>query len=339
VTGVLALLVLLRNPERWRHWLAGMAVWLLGLSLTVWPLIGYALRHPETFNDRVGDVALLSEESLHGRAPLAVLDEALGRHMLMFNVRGDSNGRHHAPERPMLDFVTGIGFLVGCGLLLRRWYDWRSLFLVAALAIRVAPGLLAVNGPHAMRSIGVVAFACIIAASGWIAVLKWLSQRAAERGGRLAFLRLPPLAAAVVGLALLFNVWTYFLYMPSEPRVWTSFYPVHTKAGAYVRALAREQHTDDLRHVYVARKLVRNDVFRYLTHGLTVETFEGASFSAPVQPGELLVFSGYTYQQDLEAVTPHLDLALEPVTYGVNLPGRTQPSFVVYEARKRGDEG
>src|SRR4029450_13144721 len=100
------------------------------------------------------------------RPPLARLDESVGRHLLMFNVRGDSNGRHAAPTRPMLAFVTGLGFLAGIVALLRRRADWRSQFLLAALAIGLLPRLLAVDSPHGTRSIDALPIGCIVAALG-----------------------------------------------------------------------------------------------------------------------------------------------------------------------------
>jgi 4-amino-4-deoxy-L-arabinose transferase-like glycosyltransferase len=338
VVGALALLLLLRRPQHWQPWLLGVAVWLLGFALAAVPLARYALQYPESFNQRVGSVALLSEESLHARAPLAVFDDSLGRHLLMFHVEGDSNGRHHAPDHPLLDPITGLGLLAGIVLLLRHWHDWRSLFLFAALAIRVAPSLLAVNGPHAMRSIGVVAFACVVAALGWIALLDLARRHLPAASTRYAALWGRALAPAVVGLALLFNAWTYFVAMPTEPRVWLSFYPIHTRIGVYLRDIADEQGSEALRRVYVQRGLTDNAVMRYLSYGLPVATFDDGVFSRPPQSGDQFVLSGYTYEQARAELAASLDLTPQPVARGPDLPGRDTPSFVVYEARSEAAE-
>lgn len=119
----------------------------LGCLLVLAPMITYALRQPDDFNVRIGAVFALDEGSRQGQAPLAVLDDSLRRHLLMFNVQGDLNGRHHAPGRPMLDYVTGLAFLLGVAALLRRLASWRSLFLLAALSLGLLPSLLSVNSP------------------------------------------------------------------------------------------------------------------------------------------------------------------------------------------------
>jgi 4-amino-4-deoxy-L-arabinose transferase-like glycosyltransferase len=328
--ALLVLLLLAFQPQQWRRWLWFGALGALAAALTVSPLVGYALRHPESFNDRVGAVFLLHPDVLEARPPLAALDESLGRHLLMFNVRGDTNGRHHAPGAPLLDYVSGAGFVVGVLLLLRGWRDWRSLFVLGALALGLLPSLLAVEGPHAMRSIGALAYACIAAALGWLAVAGWLTRRLPTGTLHAAAQRLPLLALA---LALALNTWLYFGQMPTNPRVWVSFYPVHTQVGVYLRETANTHDTADLRHIYVARKLTRNPVFDYLAHGLHVETFAGNEISRPAPPDALFVLSGYTYQEDVAHLRPYLGADPEPVARGPAFPGTDAPSFVVYRVR------
>lgn len=328
----LALLLLWRYPQSWRRWIARMLVVGLGLALTVGPLVAYALSRPEAFNDRVGRVFILNEGALQGSAPLAALDEALGRHLLMFNVRGDENGRHHAPGQPMLDFVTGLGFLVGCAFLLRSGRDWRSLFLLGALGISLVPSALAVNGPHAMRSIGAVVFACTIAALGWVQAWRLLDTRsqmrnegypAGWRGVRVA-------PFIIVLLALVLNFRTYFVAMAVDSQVWGASYPVHTQVGRYVRDQVDKQGSQALDQLYVPENLARNSVFTYMVYGLPVKTFNSTSLPRLARPGALFVLSGYTYREDEPRLMPYLGPAATPALRGPDFPGRDNPAFVVY---------
>jgi hypothetical protein len=287
-------------------------------------------------DERVGRVFLLSNAIERGRAPLAALDDSLGRHLLMFNVRGDSNSRHHAPERPLLDYVTGAGFVAGALLLLRSWRDWRSLFVLGALVLGLLPSLLAANGPHAMRSIGALPYAYIVAALGWAALLGWLAAGAARYSSRAAQAARWLAPALVLLLALLLNYWTYFVYMPTETRVWTSFYPIHTQVGAYLREQAEEQGAAALRDVYVHNELAQNSVFRYLTYGLPVQTYSYDPPDLPDQPGALVVFSGYSHAREAERFGSTLDMTR--VAAGPPLPGTDAPSFVVYRANHAEEE-
>jgi len=330
VAGLLVLLLLAFQPQQWRRWLWLGALGALAAILTVSPLVGYALRHPDSFNDRVGSVFLLHPDVLEGRPPMAALDDSLGRHLLMFNVRGDSNGRHHAPNAPLLDYATGAGFVVGILLLLRGWRDWRSLFVLGALALGLLPSLLAVEGPHAMRSIDALPYACIAAALGWFAIAGWLARRMPTGALHIAAQRMPLL---VLALALTLNTWLYFGRMPTNQDVWASFYPVHTQVGAYLRAESRAHNTTDLSHIYVPRPLTRNAVFNYLAHGLRVATFSGDEMSRPLPPNALFVLSGYTYQEGVTRLRPYLGADPEPVARGPAFPGTNAPSFFVYRAR------
>lgn len=339
IAAVLALLLLWRQPQCWRGWMGTMLAVGLGLTLTLLPLVVYAINYPAAFNDRVGDVFLLRDAALKARAPLTALDESLGRHLLMFNVQGDSNGRHHAPDRPLLDFVTGLGFLVGGAFLLSNWRDWRSIFLLAALGIALVPSVLAVNGPHAMRSIGGTAFASIIAALGWLALVRMLwrarqpSQATDSVSGATSkrWQRLGTSAGALIAVAALaLNIWMYFGYMAQHSGVWGSSYPVQTQVGIYLRNLAERQDTTTLARMYVPEGFTTNAVFSYLTDGLPIQTFTDTSLAQLAQPGTLFVLSGYTYTEDAQRLLPSLQPAPRLFLRGPDFPGTNNPSFVVY---------
>ena len=52
---------------------------------------------------------------------MAALENSLVRHIKMFNLQGDGNGRHNLPGAPAVDFVSGALFVVGLGYCLYRW--------------------------------------------------------------------------------------------------------------------------------------------------------------------------------------------------------------------------
>ena len=323
-TGLIAplvtalLLFLVPKPEGWLT--RALVPLALALGVCAAPLLVFAWDHPKDFNRRLSQVSLLARAQESGSAPLAALDASVGRHLLMFNVRGDHNGRHHAPERPLLDVVTGIGFLVGLVVLLRRREQWESRFVLSALALGVLPSVLAVDGPHAMRSIHAAAFACLLAALGWL-----------ELARRASLPKAVVLAPAVLALGL--DVRTYFVAMPVDPRVWQAFYPVQTQIGVFVRDLAERRHATDLGDVFVADSVASSDVFTYLTYGLTSQTFAEGELSRPAEAGALFVLSGYSYEAQARALASYLGDEPSPLLLGPPFPGLATPSFVVYERR------
>ncbi|NJP07133.1 MAG: hypothetical protein HC837_16695 [Chloroflexaceae bacterium] len=327
IAGVLLVLRCWHHLREWRMWLPLLVLFVGGGLLTTAPLLGYAWQHPDRMVGRVSEVFLLSEAALEGRAPLAALDDSLGRHLLMFHVAGDANGRHHAPGHPMLDALTGLGLLIGCGVLLAHWRRWQGAALLLAVMISLLPSLLAVEGPHAMRSIGAVAFACIIAALGWTTLLRlcqthWLPWCR----------RCHALAALVLSAMLVLNGWLYFVAMPVDPAVWVSSYPVHTRIGEYIGQFAEQHGPASVRQLALPEHLKRNSVMDLLTSGLPIQTVDLAH-TQHYEPGTLLILSGYTARQEVLTVERMTRKSLHVVTYGPALPGRQDPAFIVYELR------
>ena len=238
---------------RWRDVICVAA----GFAIAGASLLGYAWRDWRDFNARAGVVFVPAAAAADATAPLAALDASLGRHLLMFNVQGDSQGRRNVPLQPMLDPVTGLGFLIGLLALFRQRRDPRALFLLAALALGLVPSALAIEGPHALRAIGGVAWACPIAAIGWLELAERMP--AAQRALLLT-------AAAVTALA--FNAWTYFVVAAHDERVWGSFYTVETKVGSFVRERARSEGPAAAARIHLSRPMADIWVVRFLAYGL-----------------------------------------------------------------------
>lgn len=349
VAGCLALILVVPIWRNWPMWLPGLIGIGIGALLTLAPLMGYILNHPSAFNHRVSEVFLLGAEAKAGRPPLAVLDESVGAHVLMFHGEGDHNGRHHAPGSPMLDPITGLGFLIGCGVLLQRG-GGRNLFLAMGLVIGLLPSLLAVEYPHAMRSIGAIVFACTIAAIGLVEGVGWMStvitswtsrvvRISGFFGGQTPEPYLTVMAGGgLLGMALAWNVWTYFLAMPTNPSVWLAFYPIHTKVGEFVRAEGGGANPGD--PIYVPFKFTHNAVFTYLTRGIPFQTYEHGNVSHPITVGARFVISGYATHEAIEATLNALAntsgyprAAFVHAASGPPLPDGVRPSFVVYQVR------
>ncbi|WP_165774530.1 glycosyltransferase family 39 protein [Candidatus Viridilinea mediisalina] len=320
VVAWLALLLLIHNPRQWQAWLVRMLLCGLGFIITTAPLGWYAIVEAEAFNDRVGQVFLLGNESLRGLAPLDALDNNLERHLLMFNALGDANGRHHAPLRPLFDIIAAMGLLLGLVALARNLHDWRTVFLLSALAIGILPGLFAVDAPHAMRTFGSLVPAYLIAVFGWAWALHLATPRLALR--RFVF-------TVGVGALIVLNAGLYFVLMPPQVGVYLVFYPVQSQMGVYMRSLADEERLPP--QIFVGDGLPQDPVFAFLTTGIPVETFAGSQLSTPAEPGAIFILSGYFLEDDLANLAPILGPQPEPIKLGPTFPDGSRRTFYVYE--------
>jgi hypothetical protein len=236
----------------------------------------------------------------------------------MFNVRGEQNGRRNVPFRPMLDPLTGLGFLAGVLVLWSRRREPGPRFLLAALVVALLPSLLAVEGPHAVRAIGAAPYACLIAAVGWRALVSGLVERRASA----------VLAAVALG-ALALNVWTYFAVGRNDERVWGAFYTVETQVGTFVRDLARREGPQAAAKVYLSRDTMASSVTEFLIHGLTVNTYDGG-LSAPPTTDSVFVVSRDGERERVFALAAERGLGT-PLLAGAGPPLPDQrPAYTLY---------
>ncbi|MFV9504520.1 MAG: hypothetical protein AB4911_08125 [Oscillochloridaceae bacterium umkhey_bin13] len=324
VAAWLALLLLGQHWRAWRNWLVVGGVTLLTFLLTLGPLLSYALQQPAAFNDRVNAVFLLSPEVLRAQAPLSALDDALGLHLLMFHVTGDLNGRHHVPGRPMLDYLTGLGLVLGLAGLLRRPLAWQTLFLFGAIGVSLLPSALAMNAPHGLRAIGALAFVCIIAALGWAALWQQVRQHLPSVRSALA----QRAAGALLAMVVVLNSLVYFVIMPPQREAFLVFYPVQSQMGVYLRDLNNRQALPP--QVFVPAGLPDDPVFAFLASKLPIATFMHDQLSEPAQSGAIFLLSGYFADEERAGLTQALGSEPLLVAEGPLFPDGSRRTFYVY---------
>ncbi len=253
---ILALLCLHQLATERRNFLRshGLGLLLFGCTfiLAVAPIAAYAFERPGDFVARAGAVNVFKEMQEAGNAdPLITSVKA---HLLMFNARGDANGRHNWTGRPMLDPLTGALFVGGLALALTRFRRLSSFLPLAWLIVMISGGVFSISweAPQSHRTVDEVTAVALFSALAlstlgraaellgpgravWPALLGRLRPRPLSRSRwGLGF----SLASAVaVAASSTLGINRYFNEQQQDTRTWLEFSTPQTEAGRLINAV------------------------------------------------------------------------------------------------------
>ncbi|HKZ68943.1 MAG TPA: glycosyltransferase family 39 protein, partial [Anaerolineales bacterium] len=198
----------------------------LATTLTFAPVIQFALQHPDVYWGRSGTVSIFvqrDEPSL-----TKALWSNTSKHLLMFNYRGDRNGRHNLPGAPMLDPFTGALFVVGAILALSRLRHMPNILFILIFSLGLSAGILTLDfeAPQGSRAIGaltaVLYFAALVLETLWRAIDSAEMSRAMRQLLNTAI-------ALGLGSAIFYsNAYTYFVTQANDDTVWREHNGVET---------------------------------------------------------------------------------------------------------------
>jgi 4-amino-4-deoxy-L-arabinose transferase-like glycosyltransferase/sugar lactone lactonase YvrE len=239
-----------------RRYYPGVLVFILAALLVFAPVGQFAWQHPKTFFDRT-QVTSIFKDKTRSQAIEAVRQSAK-QHFLMFNYRGDPNGRHNLPGEPMLDFVTSALFVLGLGYSLSRWRQPQYWFLVFWLVVMLCGGILSLEfeAPQSLRAIGTLPVAYVLAC----VPLHLIATEWDKAVGRWCWL---PVAACCLLLAQIGwkNMHTYFQVQARDFAVWNAFSTAETLTARRMAEMGPDYdfHVISLYHNHpVLRFLARN---------------------------------------------------------------------------------
>lgn len=253
---------------------AVMAAFMLIVTL---PINQFALNHSEEFFSRTRAVAITAHVPRE-ELPRAVWDNFL-RHMKMFHIKGDPNGRHNIPDAPMLDMASGLLMLAGLAVAAARWRDPRFAALPVWVVAMVMPGVMSIpwEGPQSLRSIvvtpAVIALIAIAVALGW----EWL------RGARIAAMRsvAPVALAALLAWIAYANINAYFGEQASHPDVYSAFSTADTLMARDMDDQAQRGYSP-----MVSRQFRYSSTAFLLGSNIKRETI-AAPVNIPLDPGQV----------------------------------------------------
>ena len=167
------------------------AFWLAS-SITAAPLAAYFLKDPDQLTTRVAQESILDAESNQLQAFGNNAVNTLG----MLSVRGDPNGRHNLPGRPVFDPTLTLFALIGLAVIVARYRRPESVLALLWLATMFLPGILSRESPHQLRTSGIIPIVYVFPAVGLITAADWIRQVIA-----------PKPAAWGYGLIVLLLIW------------------------------------------------------------------------------------------------------------------------------------
>ncbi|RIK52126.1 MAG: hypothetical protein DCC57_10280, partial [Chloroflexi bacterium] len=275
VLGLFVAWLLWRERAQWRRIAPGLGVMLVVAGLVIAPVAKLALVKPEMYFARVQSTSLLRDRDVQRLLP--ALAENTRKHLLMFNVAGDPNGRHNLPGAPLLDTISGALLFLGLGVTLRRANRPEMALLPVWAAVGLLGGILSLGfeAPQSLRSIAALPAVYLMVALP----LGELAREWVTGPGRMV----PALGAWLVLLFLLpiglLNARLYFTRQTSDFASWNAYSTAETWTAEELR------HLDGAR-AYVISLYDQHPTVRFLAPGVPYARLETNATLPLLQPAD-----------------------------------------------------
>ena len=128
---------------------------LVPFILFILPITIYLSIHKDTRVDQL--FFIMNHEMTISEKAAGVWQNITGT-LGMFHIKGDVNGVHNYPNKPILNPITGVLFVVGLVLSIRKWKEFYNKFFIAYFILSIFPAILTYpwENPHMLRTITAV---------------------------------------------------------------------------------------------------------------------------------------------------------------------------------------
>lgn len=276
--GLVVVLAILKVRGVWQPrfcWWCALGLLVIAALTVAMPMILYLANHPEDMGGRTGGISVWTADS-----PLRAIAISSAATFGQFNILGDRNWRHNFAGRPELFWPAGIMLVAGIAIGFRYLFVlFRSRAAIATIShdearpawLRIfgawlvfgwffalmVPAILSREGlPHALRTIGAIPAAYLLAGFGTWLSWKWLRLRVMGwlegflvRDPSLEFLR-PRLERIRRWFGILlaaFLMWhaaiegvTYFIRWAPHPAVAAAFAADKTELANYLNTVPED---------------------------------------------------------------------------------------------------
>ncbi len=255
VLALLLYLAIWQRPLLRRSWCGGLLMLAIA-ALIALPLGLHFVRVPSDWGERTGQVWVCAD--LEPAACLTQIGLNTWRTLGMVGVQGDPQLFYNLPHTPVLPVAVGWLFYVGLLLALRRWREPALALLLLWWSIMVVPGILSVNSPSYVRTIGAAAPTMIIWALPLVGVARWMQAGRAPGLWNAQARRAPVLAAMLIFLINLWGAWNYFGRWVTHPQLYYDYMQFA------VDAAQAAQKTPPAVTLYISEEYYRHPTYLYL---------------------------------------------------------------------------
>ncbi len=229
------------------HWKEILA-FVAATAIVASPMLLVFAAHPEYFSGRTNEVSVFNPAVNQGHL-FATLGRTFWQSFAQFSLWGDENWRHNLPPWPEIFPTISIFFLAGFLYFIYEFFYllWRrvrtgirsdrlilvSLLLAWFFAMLLPEAISAEGLPHALRSIGTMPVALLLATFSIEAVFKWFDREKYKKYKEAVWTLLVVL---IVGT----GIWTtrmYFVDWGGSPDIHGAFDEKYLNMSRYINGL------------------------------------------------------------------------------------------------------
>lgn len=207
-----------------KKFLTYLKIYILVVLISM-PLINFLLKNPEAFFKRVTDISFVSE--IKNSNSISPVIKNITSYLLCFNFEGDYNGRHNLYKKPLLDYLTGIFFVIG---FVNAFFTRGFRFYILWLIIMFIPGIISITieTPQFYRIIGAMPSVFIIIILGIYKSIYMLNIIIKNK--KFVYIMYLITALSIASM----NFYQYYFLYPKNEATYLSFSPEATRIGKFI---------------------------------------------------------------------------------------------------------
>src|SRR3990167_11072855 len=188
---------------KWKNW-RPLFIFLIPFLILIMPITIYLSQNRDI---RIYQLFMVMNDKMELSEKIAFVWANIKKTFAMFNFKGDPNGVHNFPNKPALNPILGILFVIGLGISFWKWKKFANSLFLVYFFISILPTLLVYpwENPHMLRT-----FTALPAIAYFIAVaMQFLIEKFEKKiNKKWIFAAL----ILVITASMIYELRTYFLY-------------------------------------------------------------------------------------------------------------------------------